>query len=346
MSLRKISVLENAEQVRSSYADPSFKETAGESISLNGGSNRQEERIMKPAFPFAIPVTEEFSPNHLPYETRQYLDLAYAGQSPDQVLDLYLPETRESNYPLIIYIHEGAFAFGSKRDKRMETLFAALERGYALASIDYRKSDCVTWPAQIYDVKAAVRYLRENAPGYGLDPQRFALWGMSAGGYLASIVGVTADNPGFEDPGMGCPCASSRVQAVVDLCGACSGFDAMDGQILENGIGRSTHNNENSPESIMMGGALPQIKELNRLAAPITYVHKDMPPFFIEHCIPDPTVPPQQSAQFAEAIAKTAGPEKVRIVFSHEEADHGKPDYHTTGIVKEALDFLDEVLQA
>lgn len=300
---------------------------------------------MKPSLPFKIPDTAEFDVTGLPGVAEKFLDIPYAKQSPDQIFDLYLPERKEEQVPLIIYIHEGAFAFGSKRDKRAETLFSALERGYAIASIDYRKSDKVTWPAQIYDVKAAVRYLREHAEEYQIDKERFAVWGLSAGGYLASIVGVTEGNPGFEDLTMGNPDSSSAVQAVVDLCGACSGFDAMDEQIFRNGVGRVNHNQENSPESIMMGNPLPEISELNHMAAPLTYIHKDIPPFFVQHCVLDPTVPVQQSEALVEAITKIAGPDRVRAVFQDKEADHEKPDYNTREIVDAALDFLDEVLK-
>lgn len=300
---------------------------------------------MKPALPFKIPETAEFSPEQITQAEKCFLDIHYAGQSEDQVFDLYLPKEGAKLFPLILYIHEGAFAFGSKRDKRAESLFAALERGYAVASMDYRKSDKVTWPAQIYDVKAAIRHLRANAEKYNLDTGKFVLWGMSAGGYLASIVGVTEGNPGFEDLSMGNAGYSSGVQAVIDLCGACSRFDAMDAQIFRNGFGRSNHNNENSPESIMMGNPLPDITELNHMAAPITYVHKDIPPFFVQHCVTDPTVPVQQSEEFVKAIEKIAGAAKVRAVFLEKEADHEKPDYNTAEIVNAALEFLEEVLE-
>ena len=95
----------------------------------------------------------------------------------------------------------------------------------------------------------------------------------------------------------------------------------------------------------MMGNPLPDITELNRMAAPVTYVHKDIPPFFIQHCVTDPTVPVQQSEEFAKAIEKIAGAAKVRTVFLEKEADHEKPDYNTEEIVDAALDFLEEVFE-
>ncbi|HIR27332.1 MAG TPA: alpha/beta hydrolase [Candidatus Choladousia intestinigallinarum] len=298
---------------------------------------------MKPKLAFPIPTTPEFDPGELPENITKHLDLQYGCDSREQVLDLYLPREGTGKSPLILYIHEGAFAFGSKRDKRAETLFKALERGYAIASIDYRKSGEATWPAPLYDIKTAVRFLRAHADTYSLDENRFAAWGMSAGAYYGSLAAVTHGIPGFEDPRTGYGAFSSGLQAVVDLCGACSGFHLLDEMIRENGGTNPTHDRENSPESILMGNPLQEIRELCRLAAPITYVNGKVPPFFIFHCVSDPVVPVQQSENFAAALKKAAGEEKVKLVLGQGQGDHGKPDYNTREIVREALDFLDQV---
>ena len=178
---------------------------------------------MKPKLAFPIPVTPEFNPGDLPENITKFLDLRYACDSGEQVLDLYLPEEKDrregKKFPLILYIHEGAFAFGSKRDKRAETLFEALKRGYAIASVDYRKSGEVTWPAPLYDIKTAVRFLRAHAERYALDEKKFAVWGMSAGAYYGSMAAVTNGLPGFEDPETGFGRFDSSIQAAVDLCG-------------------------------------------------------------------------------------------------------------------------------
>lgn len=302
---------------------------------------------MKPQLAFPIPVTPEFNPGDLPENITKFLDLRYACDSGEQVLDLYLPEEKDrregKKFPLILYIHEGAFAFGSKRDKRAETLFEALKRGYAIASVDYRKSGEVTWPAPLYDIKTAVRFLRAHAERYALDEKKFAVWGMSAGAYYGSMAAVTNGLPGFEDPETGFGRFDSSIQAAVDLCGACSGFHLLDEMIRENGGENPTHDREDSPESILMGGPLQEIRELCRLAAPVTYVRETVPPFFIFHCIGDPVVPVQQSEKFAGALKQSVGEEKVRLVLKEGAGDHGKPDYNTREIVEEALDFLDEV---
>lgn len=299
---------------------------------------------MKPTLAFPIPEVTEFAIDEITGTSEKYLDIPYAKESECQIMDIYLPEKKKEKYPLILYIHEGAFMFGSKRDKRMQTLFEALNRGFAIASMDYRKADQVTWPAPVYDVKAAIRFLKAGAKKYHLDPDRFTVWGMSAGAYYAAMAAVTNGNPGFEDPDMGYSEYSSDVQAVVDLCGACSGFQNIDDALKENGAIRANHNEANSPESILMGAPLQKIRELCRMASPITYLGKDAPFFFIMHCTEDPVVPVQQSRLFEEAIAARAGREKVMAVYREKAADHAKPDYGTQEIVDMALSFLERVL--
>lgn len=294
---------------------------------------------MKPSLAFPIPQTPEFDVNLIKNVSAKYLDVPYAGEK-EQILDLYIPKQKKEKYPLILYIHEGAFLFGSKRDKRMESLFTALDEGYAIASVDYRKADRVTWPAPIYDIKAAVRFLRANAKEYQLDKKRFTVWGMSAGAYLGVMTAVTNHLQWFEDCSMGNSQESSEIQTVVDLCGACAGFHQLDEFIRENGFGRASHDAADSPESILMGQPLQEAKELCHLANPINYIGKDSPPFFVLHSVKDPVVPVQQSRLLVETIRKKAGKDKVTAVFTEAEADHGKPDYNTAEIVKAALEFL------
>ena len=117
-------------------------------------------------------------------------DVAYASTSSSQVLDLWLPPNASGPVPLVIFIHGGAFKGG---DKAMEAcnVQALLDRGYAVASVNYRLSGEAPFPAAVQDAKAAVRYLRANATTYGINPDQIAAWGESAGGNLAAMLGVT-----------------------------------------------------------------------------------------------------------------------------------------------------------
>jgi len=235
----------------------------------------------------------------LPEGVRVERDIAYVrGGHTRQKLDLYLPKAARA-LPLIINIHGGAFRAGSKADG-VPAEYLGL--GYAVASIGYRLSGDAIWPAQIEDCKAAVRWLRANAVKYGLDPDRFAAWGASAGGHLATMVGTAGGVKEFEvGENLG---VSSRVQAVVDYFGP-TDFLQMDAHRLPNG---QVHDGAGSPESQLVGGALQENKDKVARANPITYVTKEAPPFLICHGDADPLVPHHQSVLLEAALRKAGVP--------------------------------------
>ncbi len=112
---------------------------------------------------------------------RKWLDVAYDSRSPSQVLDIYLPEEGEGPFPTYIFIHGGAFIAGDKQDLQFLLAADGVNRGYAVVSVEYRKGFESKAPAGLYDVKAAVRFLKAHAGEYRLDPQRFALGGTAPG---------------------------------------------------------------------------------------------------------------------------------------------------------------------
>ena len=143
-------------------------------------------------------------------------DLVYArAGAKDLLLDLYLPEGAPRPLPLVVWIHGGGWRNGAKEQTPARRL---VERGYAVASINYRLSGEAIFPAQIHDCKAAVRWLRANAAKYGLDAGRVAAWGSSAGGHLVALLGTSGGIMELEG-GLGNADQSSRVQAVVDFFG-------------------------------------------------------------------------------------------------------------------------------
>jgi len=169
-------------------------------------------------------------------------DLVYASKSPAEKLDLYLPNAVDTPSPLVIWIHGGGFRLGDKRSIRSRVrpaprllgrdgpyqiqkpdVVALISKGYAVAAINYRlgPSMGLAAAAAIQDGKAAVRFLRANASTYHIDPDRFAAWGDSAGGYMAAVLGVTGDQRSiFDAPTLGNASTSSEVQAVVVWFGA------------------------------------------------------------------------------------------------------------------------------
>ena len=125
----------------------------------------------------------------------KHLDLAYASTSAVQKLDLYLPNEGSGPFPLIIEFHPGGFMTGGK-SMGIGPMLEGLKRGYAVASVGYRLSGEASFPAAVNDAKAAVKFLRASAGKYNLDPRRFAAWGSSAGGNLAALVAVSANEIG------------------------------------------------------------------------------------------------------------------------------------------------------
>jgi acetyl esterase/lipase len=235
----------------------------------------------------------------LPEGTTVHRDLAYVtGGHPRQKLDLYLPPAAGPR-PLVVYIHGGAFRMG---DKTEHPPLEYLADGYALAALNYRLSQHALFPAQIEDCKAAVRWLRAHADTYGLDPDRFAAGGASAGGHLAAMVGTTGHSPEF-DVGKHRD-VSSRVQAVLDYFGP-TDFLQMDAHRLPGGM---VHDTPDSPESQLVGGPIQDNPEKVARANPITYVTADAPPFLIVHGSDDPLVPHHQSELLAAALREAGVP--------------------------------------
>ncbi len=230
-------------------------------------------------------------------------DVPYAGtDNPRQRLDLLLPKTRTSKGPLpvVAFVHGGGWRNGDKRTGigRLAKLVATGR--YAGVSIGYRLSGEAVWPAQIHDCKAAVRWIRANAEKHGLDGDRIAVWGTSAGGHLVAMLGTTGDVESLEGTLGPHLDQSSRVTCVVDY------FGPTDFLTMNDHPGRIDHDADNSPESLLVGGAIQQNKEKARAAAPLTYVTKDDAPILVAHGSEDPLVPFPQSAVFAKAL-KAAG---------------------------------------
>jgi acetyl esterase/lipase len=162
--------------------------------------------------------------------------------------------------------------------------------------LNYRFTNEVVFPGQIYDVKAAVRFLRANAKKYHLDPDRIAVWGTSAGGYLAALLGTTGDVKALEGSS-GWNRESSRVQAVIDWCGPTDFNTAQSQAGPDNKI---RFDNPGSAVYNLMGGRMDP--ESLSSASPVRYVSKDDPPFLIMHGELDDAIPPAQSQELYERL--------------------------------------------
>lgn len=228
-------------------------------------------------------------------------DLAYTGSdNARQKLDLFLPKKRATDkpLPLIAFIHGGGWRNGDK-GSGLRRVAAFVESGeFVGASIGYRLSGEATWPAQIHDCKAAIRWLRAHAKEFGFDPNRIAVMGSSAGGHLVAMLGTSGDVKKLEGNLGQHKAISSRVNCVVDEFGPTNFLTMNDFP------GKMDHLAEDSPESKLLGQQITKVPELVREASPITYVTRDDPPILILHGTKDPLVPYQQSVVFAEALRK------------------------------------------
>lgn len=274
---------------------------------------------------------------------RKWLDLPYAKLSPAEKLDIYLPDKGDGPFPVIISIHGGAFMFGDKADGQLNPMLKGLKNGYAIVSVNYRMSGEALFPANINDIKAAIRWVKANSANYNFSPNKIALWGGSAGGNLAALAGTSGDVKELEDMSMGNANQSSRVMAVVDWFGP-TNFLLMDEQLTKTGNGKPNHSEANSPESKVLGQKITTIPVKVEMANPESYITSDDPPFLIEHGTKDQIVPTQQSVIFFGKLEKVLGKEKVKLHLL-EGVKHGGKQFETPENLEIVFSFLDKILK-
>ncbi|NGZ74697.1 alpha/beta hydrolase [Saccharibacillus alkalitolerans] len=279
------------------------------------------------------------------FQAPDYADMPYHHESAAQKLDIYLPRQRRSEgaAPVIVSIHGGAFKEGDKADSQVYPVLKSLERGYAVVSINYRLSGEAKFPAQIHDVKTAIRWVKSNADKYGFDKKKIAVWGASAGGHLAALAGTSGRNRVLEDTSTGEENVDPCVQAVVDWFGP-TDFLSMDQLFMESEV-RSLQNHAapDSPESLLLGRPIGEAPHLARAANPEMHITPGAPPFYIQHGTLDPLIPVRQSVLLADKLEVAIGGGNVRLELL-EGAGHGGPEFESSENVEKILDFLDEVL--
>jgi acetyl esterase/lipase len=231
------------------------------------------------------------------------LIFATAGET-ELKLDLYLPD---AGVPagLIVWVHGGAWRAGTRAGVDLKGLVA---RGWAIASVDYRLSTVARFPAQIHDIKAAIRYLRAHAVDYGYPPARFVIAGSSAGGHLAALVGVTNGLAELEGNVGGFAGESSNVQAIVDLYGA-SNLTTILGQSTPHGLSVRVPALE-----LLLGGQPEAQPGLARLASPVFQVDASDPPLLLLHGDQDNQMPVNQSLELQSAYDRLGRPVIFKVL--------------------------------
>ena len=262
-------------------------------------------------------------------------DVTYCtNDSIELKMDVYSPWKPAGPSPVIMFVHGGGWVAGTKTGTPGMSYFLDLaRRGYTTFSIDYRLAPTYTFPANIIDVKCAVRHIRANAAEYNIDPNRIGAWGASAGGHLVALLGTSDASAGW-DVGQ-YPDQSSRVNVVVDMYGI---HDLTTEYVVGNirGLDR------------MAFGATSPTDPILVTASPVSHITPDDPPFLLLHGDMDPTIPVTQSQIFHDRLV-TGGVSSVYVVVHN--AGHGfgaiggpiDPPYGT--IAKTILGFFDEYLR-
>lgn len=277
---------------------------------------------------FAQQAAQKAKTPQIPAGVKVLRDQEYARIGEKKLLlDLYLPEQAAKPLPVIVGIHGGGWAAGSKEGAQGVRLSG---RGYAVACIQYRLSGEAIFPAQIEDCKAAVRWLRAHAKEYELDSDRMGAIGHSAGGHLSSLLGVAGNIKEF-DKGENLS-LSSRVHAVCAMSGP-TDFLQMDVHAIAGAPFK--HDAPQSPESRLIGGAIQEHKDKVARTNPVTFISQDDPPFLLIHGEQDPLVPAHQATLFHEALTKAGLESKVHVVAG---AGHGIGGPEVNRLVDEFFD--------
>lgn len=248
------------------------------------------------------------SPPELPAGVEARLDLSYSEQSASQKLDLYLPAGESSGLrPGIVFVHGGGWRGGDKRRGQWAVMPARYASdGYVAISVNYRLTGEAPWPAQIEDVKGAVRWLRAHSAEYRVDARRIGAYGNSAGAHLVSLLGLVSRSDGLEGSGP-YQDRSSLVQAV---CASATPTDFLNWG--------SPGNLPQRLSATFLAGPGGTLRDRARQASPISYARSDAPPFLLIHGTADRTVPIGQSDRFAKAL-REGGAEEVRyMIFDNE----------------------------
>lgn len=280
----------------------------------------------------AAAIQSFFSPG-----TVFHSNLSYAGDSHDKhLLDLYLPAGNKKDRPLVVWIHGGAWNHNDKyadMGYMRQTVKAFIDSGYALASIDYRFSTSAPFPAQVQDCNQALDFLYRQAGKYGYDKNRIALIGFSAGGHLASLIGLSQNNsiPDFYAGGNK---PAFNIKCVLDFYGPA---DLVAASMSTD----TAENNARSSISMLLGAVPVERPDLAKKASPVSYVDKGDPPFLIVNGEKDESVANTQSRLLSGWLNVNGVPNELIIVPG---APHYGPMFDAPEIRQRLFLFLKKYL--
>ncbi len=296
-----------------------------------------------------------------------YFDIPY-GSSPYQKIDVFLPEG-DGPFPAIISIHGGGFVGGDKRRGDMILpMLEGLKKGYAVIGVNYRLTDEARFPEPVRDVKEAIRFIRSHASDWDIDPDRLAAWGGSAGGYMTLMAALFADEAYFDMEGSNTSIDTSLSACVVWY--PLADFKSADEELYTNSVIKHFlkplcdipedvneveytpavpvlddsefpfHDLDDSVGALFLGTGPASGDPIVDKANVMNYIHKDMPPMFIQHGSGDEIVPMQQSIRFARKANEVCGEERVRLDLIPG-AIHSSVWFETEENLNKVFEFLD-----
>jgi acetyl esterase/lipase len=270
-----------------------------------------------------------------PAGTVLYGNIPYANDTlKKHLLDIYLPPTGKSSYPVVVWIHGGAWLSNDKyadMGYMKNTLKGFIDNGYAVASIDYRWSTTAIFPAQIQDCNQALEFLYQNAAKYKLDKDRIALIGFSAGGHLANLLGLSNNNT-VKDFYADGKKPHFKIKLVLDFYGP-SDFLTIKG---------NDSKDPGNPLTLLLGGTATDHPDKAKKASPVTYIDKNDPPFLIVQGEKDESVNPEQSISLSSKL-KQAGVKNDLIVVPN--APHYGVMFDAADIREKIFAYLNEYLK-
>ena len=292
---------------------------------------------------------------------QSYLGVAYATDSPSQYLDLYVPNTEDGSEPrLFVIIHGGGFIAGDSQTRQAQLMYRYFrDHGYACATINYRLAQEEPFPGAVCDCKAAIRFLRAHAEEYGYDASSIAVFGESAGGYLAVMCAVTGDDQftdvtfvGQDELGD----VSARVSVLVDYYGhidnedaeadwVALGIPAFVRDIANSWISGDVLQGYESVQSYWMRKDFSEMSpEEKAVADPHAYIgSNDLEGLsaWIIHGDADITVPYLHSTRLAEALTGKLGQDNVRLTLAPG-MGHASDPLYSDEMLAQLEEFLDE----
>lgn len=274
------------------------------------------------------------------YIKQQWHDIAYMDGE-RHTLDVYLPNEGQGPFPVIVDIYGGGLIFGDKSSHKLEPALRLLDKGYAVVSVDYSLIHQKDFPFQIYEIKAALRFLRAHADEYQLDMNRVALMGESSGAHLAVMTGVTASVDALQNPFMGDNNQPETVNAIIAMYGPYE-FDQFVDQFNESGVTpkyAETGTAESFEGQMFNQQAPKDVPQRVKMYSPKMYFNAEMPPILAFAGTADAVVPYQQTVNMINGAREFVSEDKA-VLHLVEGTGHGPADYMSPEFTDEKAAFL------